>query len=144
MATKDFNLLGKTNNTPPSEPSQGILDTFPNKHTQRDYLVEFHCSDFTSRCPITQQSDFAEILIKYVPHATCIETKSLKFYLQSYREQSRFNEQIVNTILNDLVEACHPKWIQVKGVFAPRGGISLTTIAEHPDANLIDHLKITK
>lgn len=140
MSSKDFNLLGKSNNTPPTDPSMDILDTFPNSHTQRDYLVEFHCSDFTSRCPITQQSDFAEIHIQYIPDTTCIETKSLKFYLQSYREQNRFNEQIVNNILNDLVAACQPKWMRVKGEFAPRGGISLHTIAEHPDENLIKNL----
>ena len=133
MSSKDFNLLGKSNNTPPTEPSQEILDTFPNKHTERNYWIEFHCSDFASRCPITQQSDFAKIYINYIPAASCVETKSLKFYLQSYRDQNKFNEQIVNTILNDLVAACAPKWMKVKGVFAPRGGISVVTVAEYPD-----------
>jgi len=136
MADKDFNLLGKSNNKPPAEPSVDILDSFPNRHTERDYLIEFHCDDFTSRCPITQQSDFAKIYIQYIPGKECIETKSLKFYLQSYREQNRFNEQIVNNILNDLVAACQPKWMRVKGEFAPRGGISVRTIAEHPDSDL--------
>ncbi len=140
MASKDFNLLGKSNNTPPAEPSAEILDTFPNRHTKRDYLIEFHCSDFTSRCPITQQSDFAEIHIQYIPDEACIETKSLKFYLQSYRAQNRFNEQIVNSILEDLVAACSPKWMRVKGEFAPRGGISVVTIAEHPDDDLRENL----
>ena len=85
-----------------------------------------------SMCPITQQSDFAKIHISYIPADNCIETKSLKFYLQSYRTQKKFNEEIVNQILTDLVAACSPKWMKVKGAFAARGGISLTATAEHP------------
>lgn len=129
----EFELLGKSQNEPPASPAEAKIDVFENKHQLRDYLVEFHCGDFTSMCPITKQSDFAEIEIQYIPDQNCIETKSLKYYLQSYRSQKMFNEQIVNNILNDLAKACNPKWMVVTGAFAPRGGISLTATAEYPD-----------
>jgi 7-cyano-7-deazaguanine reductase len=132
MSSKEFELLGKAVNELPTSPDEAQLDSFPNKHKMRNYIVEFHCSDFMSMCPITQQSDFAKIHIRYIPAEECIETKSLKFYLQSYRSQKTFNEEIVNRILTDLVTACNPKWMQVKGAFVARGGISLTAIAEHP------------
>lgn len=140
MSNEKFELLGKAVNELPNSPDEAQLDTFPNQHKLRNYIVEFNCVDFMSMCPITQQSDFAKILIRYIPHDKCIETKSLKFYLQAYRTQKKFNEQIVNQILTDLVEACSPKWMQVKGAFAARGGISLTTIAEYPNSEL-DNLK---
>lgn len=130
---KKFDFLGKAINQLPLSPDEAELDCFPNRHTARDYMVDFHCVDFTSRCPVTQQSDFAEIHIQYIPDKKCIESKSLKFYLQSYREQKMFNEEIVNRILTDLSTATQPKWMQVKGSFAARGGISLTTIAEYPN-----------
>lgn len=133
MAKDKFDLLGKAVNEPPASPNEAKIDTFPNRTTGRSYLVEFECADFTSRCPITQQSDFAKIYIRYIPNQICIETKSLKYYLQSFREQKMFNEDIVNRILEDLSKVCQPKWMQVKGAFAARGGISLTTIAEFPD-----------
>jgi len=129
----EFELLGKSQNDPPASPEDAIIDVFENKRQTRDYLVEFHCGDFTSMCPITQQSDFAEVEIQYIPDQNCIETKSLKYYLQSFRSQKMFNEEIVNKILNDLSQACKPKWMLVVGSFAPRGGISLTTTAEYPD-----------
>lgn len=140
MKSEKFELLGKAVNELPTSPDEAKLDSFPNLHKQRDYIVEFDCVDFMSMCPITQQSDFAEIHIRYIPNDECIETKSLKFYLQSYRSQKKFNEEIVNRILTDLVEACSPKWMQVKGAFAARGGISLTTIAEYPNLD-IERLK---
>jgi len=136
MAKKDFDLLGKAVNKLPNSPAEAQLDAFPNRFKERNYEVSFHCVDFTSRCPVTQQSDFAEIFIRYIPGENCIETKSLKFYLQSFREQKMFNEEIVNRILSDLIKACEPKWMQVKGEFASRGGISLTTVAEFPEVKI--------
>lgn len=130
---KDFDLLGKAVNELPHSPAEAELDTFSNRSPHRNYLVEFLCTDFTSRCPVTSQSDFAEIHIEYVPNEQCIETKSLKFYLQSFREQKMFNEDVVNRILDDLSAACQPKYMRVRGRFAARGGISLTTTAEYPD-----------
>ena len=137
---KDFQLLGKSVDATPTSPSESPLDTFPNQFTERDYLIQFECIDFTSLCPITGQPDFAKIKIKYTPGELCVETKSLKYYLQSYRNFQGFNEKVVNTILNDLVIATNPKWMRVEGQFAARGGIFLTTIAEHPDLDL-DSLK---
>ncbi len=138
METKKFELLGKAVNQLPTSPDEAQLEVFPNRHEGRHYIVEFNCTDFTSRCPVTQQSDFAKIQIRYIPNERCIESKSLKFYLQSFRAQKMFNEEIVNRILTDLSGACQPKWMQVKGAFAARGGISLTTIAEFPDIEVDD------
>ncbi len=129
----EFELLGKSQNELPTSPDDAKLDTFENRNQKRNYIIQFHCDDFTSQCPVTQQSDFAEIEIEYIPGKLCIESKSLKYYLQSYRNQKMFNEDIVNNILDDLSKACQPKWMQVMGSFAPRGGISLTTVAEYPD-----------
>ncbi len=128
----DFNLLGKSGKEFPASPEEAQLEVFENEFGERDFLIQFECLDFTSLCPVTGQPDYAKIDIQYTPDELCIETKSLKFYLQSFRNTKAFNEKIVNTILNDLIEACQPKWMRVKGAFAARGGISLTTIAEHP------------
>ena len=139
MEPKDFKLLGKSDFEPPASPEEARLETFPNQH-KNHFLIEFDCLDFTSLCPVTQQPDYAKILIKYIPNERCIETKSLKYYLQSFRDQKAFNEQIVNAIASDLVKACDPKWIRVRGEFVSRGGIALTTIVEYPDlgiANMI-------
>ncbi len=135
----DFNLLGKQVHIPSTDPKEAKLDVFPNQFTERDYLIQFECADFTSLCPVTGQPDFANIIIKYTPDKLCVETKSLKYYLHAYRNFQGFNEKIVNTILLDLVEICQPKWMQVEGQFAARGGIKLTTIAEYPNLNLNNH-----
>jgi 7-cyano-7-deazaguanine reductase len=90
-------------------------------------------SDFTSLCPITGQADFAEITIEYQPAKRCLETKSLKFYLASYRNPRAFNEEVTNRVLEDLVKACAPRKMIVHAQFASRGGISLTITATHPD-----------
>lgn len=132
---KEFQLLGKSVEATPTSPAESPLDTFPNQFN-RDFLIQFDCIDFTSLCPITGQPDFAKVKIKYIPGKLCVETKSLKYYLQSYRNFQGFNEKVVNSILNDLVEACDPKWMRVEGEFAARGGIYLTTIAEHPELDL--------
>lgn len=129
----DFKMLGKSVSAPPTNPQEATVETFPNRFTQRNYLIQFECEDFTSLCPVTGQADFAEILIQYTPDQKCIETKSLKYYLQSFRNYQAFNEAIVNTILMDLVAVCKPKWMKIEGRFAARGGIKLTTIAEYPD-----------
>jgi len=117
----------------PDEPSVGILETFPNRNAGRDYLITFECMEFTSMCPVTGQPDFAHLRIEYVADELCIETKSLKFYLSSFRNTRSFNEAIVNRILDDLVAACRPRYALVHGEFSPRGGISVTVDAEHPN-----------
>jgi 7-cyano-7-deazaguanine reductase len=125
-----FRLLGKSSTGYPDQPDASIIETFPNRYPNREYLVELDCSDFTSLCPVTSQPDYARISIEYVPRECCIETKSLKFYLASYRNVRTFNEEVVNRILDDLKEACDPIQIKVTGKFAARGGISVTAIAD--------------
>jgi len=115
----------------PDTPSRDILETFDNRFPQRDYIIRFECADFTSLCPITGQPDFAHLLIEYVADRHCIETKSLKFYLASFRNARSFNEEIANRILDDLVAACQPRRMMVHGKFASRGGITLSVEASH-------------
>ena len=129
-------LLGRPVAHYPSAPSAKTIETFSNEYTKRHYLIKFECADFTSLCPITGQPDFAKITIEYVPAARCIETKSLKFYLASYRNTRSFNEEIVNRILDDVVVACSPDEALVYGEFASRGGISLSVEATYPGATL--------
>lgn len=127
----EFNHLGKSVNHPQT-PEEATLETFENQYKSRNYLIQFDCQDFTSLCPVTGQPDFAKISIQYIPDERCVETKSLKYYLHSFRNFKGFNEKIVNTILDDFVKVCKPRWIQIKGQFAARGGIVLTTTAEYP------------
>jgi 7-cyano-7-deazaguanine reductase len=124
-------LLRKGTTEYPSELGQACLECFPNNHPERDYLVEFDCPEFTSVCPVTGQPDFAAIAIHYIPDLACIESKSLKLYLMSYRNAGMFHEAITNRILDDVVSACSPRWARVKGIMNPRGGISIVVTAEY-------------
>jgi 7-cyano-7-deazaguanine reductase len=126
-------LLGNSEAGFPKSPNQATIETFPNPKPGRGYCIHLDCPDFTSLCPVTGQPDFAEILVEYVPDRLCIETKSLKLYLASYRNVHSFNEQVINSILDDLVEACKPLEMKVEGKFVPRGGLSLTVAAKHPN-----------
>ena len=125
-------LLGRSETRLPATPSDARLETFPNP-SKRRYRIRFETSEFTSVCPVTGQIDFAQITIEYVPAKLCVESKSLKFYLASYRNQRGFNEAIANRILDDFVAACAPRKAIITAEFAPRGGIGLTVRAEHPD-----------
>jgi 7-cyano-7-deazaguanine reductase len=100
------------------------LETFPNRHPGRDYTIVHTCPEFTALCPKTGQPDFATIRITYVPDKTCVELKSLKLYLGSYRERGIFYEHVTNVILDDLVAAMKPRSLTVEGDFHVRGGIS--------------------
>ncbi len=102
-----------------------VLETFENKHKENDYWVQFNCPEFTSLCPITGQPDFAEIKIMYIPGERMVESKSLKLYLFSFRNHGDFHEDCVNTIMKDLIRLMQPKYIEVEGIFTPRGGISI-------------------
>lgn len=124
-------LLGKSETRLPSSPAEARLETFPNP-ARRDYRIRFETADFTSLCPVTGQVDFAQVTIEYVPAALCIETKSLKFYLSSYRNERAFNEAVTNRILDDFVSACSPREVVVTAEFSARGGIALTVRAEFP------------
>lgn len=124
-------LLGRSEARLPSDPSVEILETFENRYPHRDYLIRFEAEDFTSLCPITKQPDFAMLRMEYVADERCIETKSLKFYLASYRNCAAFNEEVANRILDDLVAACAPRWMRVTGQFASRGGIQVSVEATY-------------
>ena len=117
-------LLG--NNTKYScDYSPEVLETFVNKHPDNDYVVTFDAYEFTSKCPKTGQPDFAKVVISYIPNERMVESKSLKLYLFSFREHGSFHEDCMNTILDDLYEKMDPKYIEVIGIFAPRGGIAI-------------------
>lgn len=128
---KGLSLLGRSESSVPTSPSTKTLETFPNP-ARRPYWIRFESSDFTSLCPITGQADFASLQIDYQPHKRCLETKSLKFYLASFRNERAFNEAVTNRILDDLVKACTPRRMVVRAEFASRGGIALTVTAAHP------------
>lgn len=124
-------LLGNSKAAFPKEPTRAILESFPNPNSKRDYTIRVDAPDFTSLCPVTGQPDFAQIVIEYIPDQRCIETKSLKLYLASFRNSCAFNEAVVNRMLDDLVAACQPRYMKLEGKFAARGGIALTVTAEH-------------
>ncbi len=105
------------------------LETFPNPKRERDYHIAFDCPEFTCLCPKTGQPDFATILIDYVPDETCVELKSLKLYLWSYRDLGAFHEAVTNKICDDIVAAVAPRSITVTGKFWVRGGITTTVTA---------------
>jgi 7-cyano-7-deazaguanine reductase len=114
----------------PSKP-QKTLDTFPNPKPDREYEIRFECPEFTCVCPVTGQPDFATIRISYVPAEKCVELKSLKLYLWSYRDEGAFHEAVTNRILDDLVSALLPRRMRVEGDFMVRGGIHTVVVAEH-------------
>jgi len=129
---RGLSLLGKSESSIPHSPSVDTLETFANAYARRDYWIRFESADFTSLCPVTGQPDFASITVDYVPDKLCVETKSFKFYLASFRNTRRFNEEIVNQILEDAVAACAPRHLWVHGEFASRGGIGVTVEAFYP------------
>ncbi|HEY0369303.1 MAG TPA: preQ(1) synthase [Chthoniobacterales bacterium] len=128
--SKSLSLLGRSETRLPSSPNEAQLETFPSP-AKRPYTIRFETSDFTSLCPVTGQMDFAHIVIEYVPNQLCVETKSLKFYLASFRNECAFNEAVTNRILDDFVGACSPRSATVTAEFSPRGGIALTVRAEY-------------
>lgn len=137
-STGDLTLLGHSENRLPRSPEEATLELFPNRNEGRNYWIELDYPEFSSLCPVTGQPDTAHLTIKYIPDALCVETKSLKFYLASFRNLPSFNEDIVNRILDDIVAACAPRRLLVKGRFSPRGGIRLTATAAYPDAGLAE------
>lgn len=107
------------------------LELFDNPRPQRDYKITIRCPEFTSVCPKTGQPDFGTILIEYIPDQLCIELKSLKFYMQSFRNKGIFYEFLTNEILDDLTAACRPQWMKVTSCFTPRGGITTDVCVEY-------------
>jgi len=107
------------------------LSTFPNHNPERDYEIAFEAPEFTCLCPMTSQPDFATIRIRYVPDQKCVELKSLKLYLWSYRDEGTFHEAVTNKIANDLIAALAPRYLYVEGDFYVRGGIKTVVKVEH-------------
>ena len=107
------------------------LEVFKNSHPDRNYEIEMECPEFTCLCPKTGQPDFAEVEIRYTPDKMCIELKSLKLYLWSFRDEGAFHEKVINDILDDLVKVSSPRWMEVIGVFKVRGGIHTTVRASY-------------
>jgi 7-cyano-7-deazaguanine reductase len=126
--TRDLEALGSGGTAGPSK----TLESFPNPFPERDYEIRFECPEFTCICPKTGQPDFATIRIEYVPDLRCVELKSLKLYLWSYRDEGAFHEAVTNRILDDLVAACAPRRMTVIGEFWVRGGITTVVEARHP------------
>ena len=125
----NLQALGRKSDIPGSYTPE-VLETFENQHPERDYWVQLNCPEFITLCPITGQPDFAELKILYIPDRRMVESKSLKLYLFSFRNHGDFHEDCVNIILNDLIKLMDPRYIEVIGLFVPRGGISI-----HPYAN---------
>jgi len=124
----------------PLRPSRDQLEVFPNQSSGRDYLIEIVCPEFTSVCPKTGQPDFGTLTFRYVPDALIVELKSLKVYLQSFRNEGIFYENVTNRILDDLVAVLHPRRITLVAQFTPRGGISSRIVVSHPSG---EHLPAT-
>ena len=132
MDRKEENLhsLGRYSKIPETYAPE-VLEAFENQHPERDYWVQFNCPEFTALCPITGQPDFAEIKIMYIPDRKMVESKSLKLYMFSFRNHGDFHEDVINIILNDLVKLMDPRYIEVLGLFLPRGGISIYPYANY-------------
>lgn len=116
---------------PMTEPTRDLLETFDNPYPDRDYLIETVCPEFTSMCPMTGQPDFGTLTISYVPDKRCFELKSLKLYLQQYRNYGAFYERVANAILDDLVAVTQPRRMKLTAEFTPRGGIRTNVVVEH-------------
>lgn len=124
-------LLGNQNTKYKYDYDPSVLETFVNKHPENDYVVTFDAYEFTSLCPKTGQPDLAKIIISYIPNEKMVESKSLKLYLFSFRNHGDFHEDCVNIIMKDLVKLMDPKYLEVRGIFAPRGGIAIFPFATY-------------
>ncbi len=129
--TEGLSLLGNKKTVYRDDYAPEVLEAFINKHPENDYMVTFNCPEFTSLCPITGQPDFAKIVINYIPDEKMVESKSLKLYLFSFRNRGDFHEDCVNIIMKDLVKLMDPKYLEVKGIFTPRGGIAIYPFANY-------------
>lgn len=128
-------LLGNQGVKYPTDYNPDILETFENKHPDNEYVVNFDCPEFTTLCPKTGQPDFGHIYIAYIPRERMVESKSLKLYLFSFRNHGDFHEDCVNIIMKDLWKLMDPKYIEVRGIFMPRGGISIYPFANMGDSD---------
>ena len=131
----ELNLLGNPNTKYSFTYNPDVLETFENKHIENDYMVTLDCPEFTTICPKTGQPDFARIIINYIPDKRMVESKSLKSYLFSFRNNGDFHEDCVNIIMKDLIKLMEPRYIEVKGIFNPRGGIGIYPFANYASPN---------
>lgn len=138
---RELTLLGNQGTKYAADYNPGLLEAFDNKHPDNEYVVTFNCPEFTTLCPKTGQPDFGHIYISYIPRIKMVESKSLKLYLFSFRNHGDFHEDCVNIIMKDLIRLLDPKYIEVKGYFMPRGGISIYPFANYGDA---DHKDLEK
>src|SRR5688572_13489096 len=122
--TADLSALGSRATTP-TAPSQSILEAFPNPAPGSSYTVRFDCAEFTSVCPVTGQPDYGRFEIEFAPDALCLESKSLKLYLGSYRNTAAFWEELCNVIADDIATVLGPRWLKLTGYMNPRGGIGI-------------------
>lgn len=125
-----------------TQPSKD-LETFPNPAPERDYTIRIRVPEFTCLCPKTGQPDFATLQLEYVPHDRCVELKSLKLYVWSFREEGAFHEAVTNRILADLVEACEPRFMRLTAEFNVRGGVYTTVVAEHRSDSWVPPTPVT-
>ena len=137
----NLSLLGEHKVAYPTDYAPQMLETFENKHPENEYVVTLNCPEFTTLCPKTGQPDFAKLVISYIPGKKMVESKSLKLYLFSFRNHGDFHEDCVNIIMNDLVKLMEPKYIEVTGIFSPRGGISIYPFANYGDK---EHQELVK
>ena len=132
--TEGLRLLKKGEKNYPKKPDASILETFKNSNPQRNYWITFETSEFTSLCPITGQPDFATIKIEYIPNKLCVESKSLKLYIFSFRNEGSFYEDVTNRIFTDLTKVCKPRRLIVTGEFTARGGIRSSVRVDSADS----------
>ena len=125
-----------------TKPSR-TLETFENPEPGRDYVIRFECPEFTCLCPKTGQPDFATLHLEYVPDALCVELKSLKLYVWSFRDEGAFHEAVTNQILADLVGVTRPRFLRLRAEFNVRGGIYTTVVAEHRDPEWVPAAPVT-
>ena len=138
---QNCSLLGNQGVKYPTSYAPEMLETFKNKHPENEYIVSFDFPEFTSLCPKTCQPDFGHIIINYIPAEDMVESKSLKLYLFSFRNHGDFHEDCINIIMKDLVKLMKPKYIEVRGIFMPRGGISIVPFANYGDENHQDMVR---
>ncbi len=131
-STNNLTVLG-TGRIPEPKGGPGVhlLEVFDNKFPQRPYIISFAYPEYTSLCPVTGQPDFGTIVMEYIPHLRCVESKSFKLYMFAYRNHQAFMETLTNTVLDHMVEALEPRWCRIKGLFAPRGATHIHVFAEY-------------
>ena len=135
-------LLGNQNTKYDYDYNPDVLETFVNKHPENNYVVTFDAYEFTSLCPKTGQPDLAKVVISYIPNKQMVESKSLKLYLFSFRNHGDFHEDCMNIVMKDLIEIMDPKYIEVKGIFAPRGGISIYPFCNWANPNFPEFAEV--